>query len=92
MDGTNKAAMIRLPNGNFVYPGRFRSVNASREGTPPNLWVVLECLTVEGEKGTERIYCETYEQADAVGRVLAATMKKYFPQVSVSFVETTHAA
>ena len=88
----NKAAIFQLPNGNFIYPGRIKSVNAYRTGTPPNLWVALECVTTENETEVERIHCETYEQADALGRVFAAAMEKYFPQVSVSFVETTHAA
>ena len=89
---TSKAAIFQLPNGNFIYPGRIKSVNACRTGTPPNLWVVLDFVTTENETEVERIYCETYEQADAMGRVFARAMAKYFPQVPVSFLEKTHAA
>lgn len=89
MNDSSKPSMLKLPNDTFLYPLRFQSINASRKGNPPNLWVVLDCLTVEGNVEVERIDCETYEQADAVGRVLAQTMAKYFPEVQVSFREPT---
>lgn len=87
MNDSSKPSMLKLPNDTFLYPLRFQSINASRQGTPPNLCVVLDCMTVEGNVEVERIDCETYEQADAVGRVLAEAMAKYFPEVQVSFQE-----
>lgn len=87
MSDANKPSMLKLPNGNFLYPLRFQSINAIRKGSPPNLWIVLDCLTTEGDTKVERIQFETYKQADAMGRVFAEAMAKHFPEVPVLFIE-----
>lgn len=82
-----KPSMLQLPNGTFLYPLRFRSVDAFRKGTPPDVQVVLKCLTIEDKIEVENIHCETYEEAHAVGRVLGRAMAKHFPGVTVTFRE-----
>lgn len=83
----NKAVMMKLPNGNFLYPTRLKSINAIRSGRLPNLSVILECLTMEEEIEMERIECENYEEVDAVGYAIKHAIEMYFPDVTLSFSE-----
>jgi hypothetical protein len=83
----SRAAMVMLPNGTYLYPKQLRWIRAFRKGTPPNLWVELHCQTIEDGVQIERIDCETWDQVDAVGNVLARSMAEYFPEVPISFLD-----
>ncbi len=82
----SRAAMLLLPNGTFLYPRRFRWISAFRKGTPPNLWVELQCRTLEDGVHVERIECETWDQVDAIGNMLSTSMAEHFPEVSIHFL------
>lgn len=87
MAETEKPWSMQLPNGVYLYPRLYQSIIAFRNGEPPDLQVVFECRTAEGEVEIERVSCESWEEADAVGRAFASAMAEFFPELPLAFGE-----
>lgn len=78
--------MLMLPNGTFLYPKKLCWIRAFRKGAPPDLWVELHCQPIDGDVQVERMECETWDQVDGIGNVLARSMAEFFPDVPISFL------